>query len=380
MKKVTKFGVAAVCLVFGLLVVVAMVAFGPKAKPREQTPPEALLVSVVNALPASHIINIHAEGTLEPKARVNIAAQATGVVTALNPEFEVGKTVHKGDELAVLDDREYRYQLTRAEAQLAKAQEALAKEQGAAIQAKKEWRDLGNAQANELFLRKPQISAAVAAVSAAEADVAQAQLNVARTKITAPFSGVISERRIELGQLVNNGFIVAELIDTQAAKVALKLTHKQRALLAINTTPNVKLSSDLWGAKQEWRGHITRIAPDVDSNNRLYTVFADISAEHNPPFNFGTFVNAEIMGSPIANVLKLPRSALYQGQWLYSVNAKNQIEIEAVTVLQSNREFVWLEAMAKKDGPYTNPTQYIVRDQGLMQAGMLVRVAEADNE
>ena len=59
--------------------------------------------------------------------------------------------------------------MTRAKAQEARAEEQVALEQGRSRQAKREWRDLGDKTANKLFLRQPQLNAAIASLEAARA-------------------------------------------------------------------------------------------------------------------------------------------------------------------------------------------------------------------
>ena len=371
MKTSSKFALAGGALILGIALIVAVFAFAPKAKPRPQLEAEPLLAYTTQASPQTHTIDVHTQGTLEPKARVKLAAMVSGEIASVHSDFDVGQPVTKGQVLLELDSREYRYTLSRAQAQLATAEEALAQELGRAFQAKKEWRDLGNAAANDLFLRKPQLASAKAALAAAKADVAQAELNIERTRIKAPFSGVISQRMADVGQWVSVSTPVAELIDHTRAVVPLRLTHKERALISLDPTqqPRASFTSALMGVSQTWQGAITRVAPDVGSLNRLYTVYADLSAEGNPAFRFGTFVNATIAGSPIKNVVKLPHTALYNGAWVYVVEPNNTIGIYPANVLQSSRDFVWLLA------PVDKPARYVIRDQALMHAGMAVTLA-----
>ena len=372
MKTSSKFAIAGGALVVGVALIAAVFALAPTAKPKPQLEAEPLLAATVESSPQTHIIDVTTQGTLEPKSRVTLSAMVSGEIVSIHSNFDIGRKVKRGEVLLELDDKEYQYQLSRAKAQHAKAEEALAQELGRAFQAKKEWRDLGNAAANDLFLRKPQLASAKAALASAESDVAQAALNIERTHIKAPFTGVVSQRMANVGQWVSVAMPVAELVDETRATVPLRLNHKERALITIGSAqqPGVRFTSGLMGVNSVWQGAITRIAPDVGSLNRLYTVYADLTAEGNPPFQFGTFVTATIVGSPIDNVVKLPHTALYTGAWVYVVEPNNTITVHPANVLQSSREFVWLLA------PVNHSVRYVIRDQALMHAGMIVKLED----
>ena len=92
----------------------------------------------------------------------------------------------QGDTLLQLDSRDYQIEAVRAKSRIAEAEQILAMEQGRALQAKREWRDLGNVAGNALFLREPQLKAARAALEAAKADLDQVNINLERTTIVAP--------------------------------------------------------------------------------------------------------------------------------------------------------------------------------------------------
>src|SRR5690606_19307376 len=139
-----------------------------------------------------------------------------------------------GEALLQLDPRDYETALDQAEAALADARNTLAQEQGQARQAKREWRDLGNEQANNLFLRKPQLAAAEARVGAAEAGVRQAQLNLERTAIRLPFAGRIVDINVNLGQYVSANTVVASVYDSAVMEVRLPLSTHEMQLLNLN--------------------------------------------------------------------------------------------------------------------------------------------------
>ena len=103
-----------------------------------------------------------------------------------------------------------------------------------------EWRELGSAEANDLFLRKPQLRAAELAVTAAEADVAASKLALERTVIRAPFDGRVLQKRADVGQFVGNGTPLAQVYAIEALELRLPVSDAQLALLPDSLTHIVR--------------------------------------------------------------------------------------------------------------------------------------------
>ena len=116
--------------------------------------------------------------------------------------------------MLALEDNDYQFALLRAKAKVAEAEQYLALEKGKVRQAQREWKDLGNEEANQLFLRKPQMASAAAALSAAKAGLDEAQLNLIRTRIYAPFQGRIANKQVDVGQYITPGTVIAKVYST----------------------------------------------------------------------------------------------------------------------------------------------------------------------
>lgn len=119
---------------------------------------------------------------------------------------EEGQSVRKGDPLVQLDDRDYRAQVARAEAQLAlaKAQWELAEAELARVRT---LHRQGVASRQELDIHESRARVAQAAVQQAEADLRQARVNLDYTILRAPTDGVILAKTKEVGEIaVPGGF------------------------------------------------------------------------------------------------------------------------------------------------------------------------------
>ena len=114
-------------------------------------------------LPSDHSIPVRTQGTVEPVRRVGLVAQVGGKVEAVSELFLDGRFSSRGH--MELEKADYEFAIARAVAQEAAAAQRVAEEQGRNLQAQREWRDLGTNEANDLFLRKPQLRAAEASLA-----------------------------------------------------------------------------------------------------------------------------------------------------------------------------------------------------------------------
>lgn len=150
-------------------------------------------------------------GRLEAVESVEVRPRVTGYIDSVN--FTEGSVVKKGDLLFVIDQRPYRAELAKAEADLARAVaraelnktdvERSEKLLGVKAVSREEYDQRLNAQRESL-----------ANVEAARAAVTTAKLNLEFTRITAPISGRVSRAAITAGNLVTGGSTQATLLTT----------------------------------------------------------------------------------------------------------------------------------------------------------------------
>jgi multidrug efflux pump subunit AcrA (membrane-fusion protein) len=200
-------------LVIGLTAIAATIVLRPTPQPRPVKEVHLQEVKVVLANPHTQAVNVNTQGNVEPRRQIDVISQVAGTIVQVSPQFASGGFFAKGSELVQIDPRDYQVALARANAALLEAEKLVAGERGLARQAAREWRDLGNGDANDLFLRKPQLAAAEAQVAAAKAERDHARLNVERTQITLPFAGRVRNTWVDLGQFVGMGTKIATVYD-----------------------------------------------------------------------------------------------------------------------------------------------------------------------
>ena len=367
-------------LAYGLLV--------GKPRPAPDSPPVLAppLVDVIVAEPAQRSLSVTTQGTVRPLREIKVVSRVAGRVERVAPKFAEGGFFKAEAELVKVEDVDYQFAIARAESQVAAARQRLAEERGRALQAKREWRDLGTDEANALFLRKPQIASAEADLKASEADLASAQLDLERTVVSVPFNGRISEKQVDIGQYVTPGTAIATVYSTDAVEVRLPLTGRQVALLDLplnydnnpsgqTTNVPVVLRARFADRDWEWQGHIVRTDASIDENSRVVYAVAEVdkpfardAESERPPLSPGMFVHASISGRELPGVTEIPDTALRNDNTVLLVGSGDKAVSRPVQVLDSNGRSAWVQGIEAGE-------RVIVRDTPRLVAGGAVRIS-----
>lgn len=346
-------------LVVGLALCAWLFWGKPAPQPTAIKATSAPMVDVFAFQPQSLQLLVNTQGTIQPRRQIDLIAQVAGKVESVADSFAEGGFFARDQVLVQLEQQDYRFAAQRARAAVADAEQLLAMEKGRVRQAKREWRDLGDADANALFLRKPQLASAEAALDAARADLEQAQLQLQRTTLRAPFAGRVLEQFVDRGEYLPAGSAVARIHSTDSVEVRLPLSDRQVAMLDLSYGQDdsrildipVRLSGRFGGRDWEWQGTITRTDASIDSSSRVIYVVAEIAEPFlpdaqtgRPPLMIGQFVRAQISGRMQDDAVVLPRHALRPEDRVWLLDENNHVHIKQVTVLQSDVERVTVVA------------------------------------
>ncbi|KFZ39159.1 RND transporter MFP subunit [Shewanella mangrovi] len=341
--------IAIVLLTIVLIVVLFKSMKPPEKKPEDETLP---VVKVVTAEPQTVTLSLSSYGTVNPKYRTQLVSEVQGRIQQVAPQFVAGGMVKKGDELAVIEPFDYQAALKQAEANLAQAQASLEEERARGEVAKVDFKGFSGVPP-ELGLRKPQLKQEQANVKYAEAELDRARRNLERTVIRAPYDAIVSSRSVNLGQYVTVGTNLGELFDTDIAEVRLPLANKELAYLESVDNPytEVTLTAQLAGKTVNWQAHIVRSEGVVDPDNRMVYLVAEVQDPYlrhtiaqtgQLALKFGSFVDAEIRGRTLSNVVKLPRY-LVRNNKVAVVNDEDRIEMRSVKVVRTDLQDIYLQ-------------------------------------
>lgn len=371
-------------VVIGVFIAFKILTGKPKPDPKPIVAPAPIEVSVIQAEPTAQSLMVTTQGTAEPAVATRLSSEVMGQVLSISEHYRPGGFFKQGDVLLSVDDTQYRLALARAESQLAAARQRLAEERGRALQAQREWRDLGSESANALFLRQPQIEASQAAVQAAEIEVAKAERDLEKTKIKAPFDGRVRQKLVDLGQYIGVGMPVAEVYSTDEVRIQLPLTDKQLAMLDLRLLESanpevdqVTISAQVAGQTWTWNGRLVGTGADVDIQSRVHFVMVAVDDPFGfnddndyPPLTPGLFVSATLRGKPIEGVTQLPRSAIHTDGTIRWVDDQDILREHGVDLLQSDGQQAWVLGLDRAMNVVTQLPAGVL-------AGTRVRTADA---
>ncbi len=216
--------------------------------------PSAHLVAVATAERRPVSLEFEATGSLVARRLRRVYSEEAGRVVEL--PWREGDRVARGALLARLDDALLRAELAKAEARRAQAEADLRRLE----------RLSGRRLASEEAL-----AAARTALALARAEERALRLRVARTRITAPFPGVVTQRLAEPGDVVAAGTHLLTLVDP--ASLVARVTAPAQVVVRLRPGDATQLRIDALGGG--WRpARIVRVFPAVDPRTRQGTLEA----------------------------------------------------------------------------------------------------------
>lgn len=343
-------------LALGVVGVAALSATAPQPEKKEETV-RTISMFVEPVVSRAVTLTVSTQGEVRPKTEIDLISQVTGRVKSISDDFVDGGSVLSGQTLIKVEDEDYNFAVTVAEANVAEATAQFARTRADADIVAKQWAKWVDGTPTDLALRKPQVAQATAKLKAAEANRDKARLYLSRTEISVPFKGRVRTKGVDIGQFVSAGSKVGRVFATDVAEIRLPLSDRQLAILnlpmAYNAEsgqgPRVTLSANIAGRTYEWEGQLVRTAAAIDPQTRMLYAVAEVkdpygaAAIDGMPLAMGLFVSAKIEGKTYDNGVVMPRSALRTGNKAYVITADNKMSIRDVSVLSSSPEGVIVE-------------------------------------
>ena len=220
----------------------------------------------------------------------------------------------------------------------------------------------------------------MASANLADARIAleQAEWDLARIEITAPFEGRVREESVDVGQFVSRGAAIASIYATDYAEIRLPIADDQLAYLRLpnmreaneDEGPAVRLRARFAGMEHEWMGRVVRTEGEIDPRSRMVHVVARVehpyrtdedAGDARAPLAVGLFVQAEIEGPVLEDVIVVPRYAMRDDSHVLVVDAENRLRTRSVEVLRIDRDDVLIRSdLAAGERICVSPIQIVV--------------------
>jgi membrane fusion protein (multidrug efflux system) len=269
-------------------------------KPRKPRSRSAHLVEIVTARRQSVSLKTTRTGTLKPERIVRIFNQEEGRVVFL--PHRPGDKVRKADILLRLDDALLRAEFAKASATRKQAQ-------------------LNLSRIRRLVRKRlssdDELTRARTALTVARAEESLLRTRLGYTVARAPFSGVITERKLEPGDIAPRYTHILTLIDP--ASLITEVDISELFLPHLKKGSPVRVRIDALGSKV-FTGRILRIHPDVNPRTRQGRI--EIRLDPVPQGARGGQLCRVTLSTPHVNRVMVPFGALrrdQKGQYLYTI-------------------------------------------------------------
>jgi membrane fusion protein (multidrug efflux system) len=199
------------------------------------------------------------------------AAQDLERMKALVAKEEVSRQQY---DLAVAAAGSYHAQVESAESQVREAEQGVrvAESQVAQQQARLAEAQTTVASARtapqQVAVTQARAESAAARVEQMRASVEQAQLNLEYTTVRAPASGIVSQRSVEVGQVVQAGQPLLAVIPLDLDNIWVTANFKETQLKNMRPGQGVTISVDTYGSR-EYRGHVDSVAAVTGARSSL---------------------------------------------------------------------------------------------------------------
>lgn len=297
-------------------------------------------------------------GTVQVKTTAQVVPQVSGMVESCSANFVDGGFFKAGEPLITIDQRDYLLAVESADAAVARSQVALDVEEAEAAVARDEWDRLhpGKEPTSTLVLREPQIREAKANVNASTAQLKMAQLALERTVISMPFDGRVSEESVDVGQYLMPGQSVATVYATDVVEIIVPMEDKDLAWFDVPSGydgggknvegAEVAIKADFGGKKHGWEGRVVRTTGRIDATSRMVSVVIEVQRPFDlvgdrPALVPGMFVEVQIQGRSLKDVIRIPRHGLRSGSRVW-VNNDGRLKVAEVTIARLDDQYAYI--------------------------------------
>ncbi|WP_449410909.1 efflux RND transporter periplasmic adaptor subunit [Methylobacterium komagatae] len=300
------------------LAALALGACKPTEETHEAAPVRPVLTQV--AQPSDSVTFGPFAGTVEPRYQSQLGFQIPGRMVAR--DVTMGDLVKQGQRLAALDPVVSRFDLTRAEADLADARGQA--ENAMAAEARTRRLLAGNAVSQAaLDQAVAKRDTTQARLSQAEASLQKARDQMGYTELKAEFDGVVTQRLAEVGQVLSAGQGVVTVARPDARDAVVDIPEDLVGAMPANGLFTVSLQS---APEITARGRVRETAPFAETSTRTRRIRMTLE-DPNPAFRLGATITVSLSRAKPRNFVLPATALLYEGErrsvWVVAADGKS---------------------------------------------------------
>jgi len=323
-----------------------------------QSPPPAP-VAVDEARLDTFSASLWVSGTVISQNDALIAAETVGRITWV---AEVGESIEEGQPIAIIDATDLELELQDKQATL----ESLKARERYLVSNLDRLNHLVSkkvASVNQLDEARSELDMITQEIRRAEVAVAQTSRRIDQTRVLAPFSGIVAERQVQVGEFVARGSEVARLVDTKNREI------RAQAPLSVSGYIREGLEVSVEHQDMAMLSPVKRVIPVGDERSRMFEVRI---AANDPAWVVGSPVRVALPNSDPRRLVAIPRDALVlRGSEMFVLRVTSDNHIEKVQVDTG----IGLGRLVEVIGDVSGGDRVVTRGAERLQAGQEVQIA-----
>jgi len=333
-------------------------------------PPRATPVSVVAAVERDAPVLLEGLGNVVAYNTINLKSRVDGSITKI--AFTEGQQVRQGQLLLQIDPRPFQVALEQAQATMHRDQTQLTVQKRNYERYQQLFKE-GVVSREQLDQQESQTGALEGTVKADQSQIDNQKLNIAYCRITAPISGRIGLRQVDVGNMVKANDSNALVVITQQQPIAVTFTLPEDSLSRVaRAMAHSRLVVDAYNRDDQQKigsGELLTIDNQIDSTTgtvKLKAVFQNKDSSLWP----NQFVNIKLLLETQKNAIVIPAAAVQrgvQGAYVYVLKSDNTVEMRIIKTGLSLGSDVVIDAGLKAG------EQVVVDGQDKLQNGSAVQ-------
>ncbi len=304
----------------GLLVALLLAGCGSKDEPATSVVSAAsqatIQAAVVEITTVQVPVRVEVTGQVQPIFQATLSSRIQGTIDKLL--VREGTQVSKGETLIQLDNRDVKADLARASAEVENARTQLKRM---------------NSLLKDQAVSKQEVENASRAFKVAEANRKAVLAQLSYTVVKAPFDGVITEKKVEAGELASPGQPLLKMEDPR--QLRLEATVAEGDLKSISRGDKIPVMIDALGA-QVLNGIVSQILPAGDPQTHTFMVKVDLPGTHGLKTGmFGRFQ----LDKGTAKTILIPSSGVVERGELTSVFVVGSDQVARLRWIKAGRRF-----------------------------------------
>ena len=353
----------------------ALVRSGKK-RPISQAKRPITEVEIITAKRQNVLTHLTGYGTVRGKREVLIIPEVGGKIISISPNFKSGYTVRKDEPLLAIDTQATRVRIDQTKAEISKLRAQIQSINQESLNLKRNLEIITDnvnlaekeVKKNESLIAKNMVSEQAldasrqrylreknskinyenqlamiplktgelnAAITVRKAELADAMLKIEKSKINAPFDGVIYDESVEISQVVQAGQSVGMLVDVSVQEVPVDLNVENIGHFNFNISQKLPCTV-FWDAQNnapaQWKGFISRVERINEASRTVRVVVEVPNHRASPKLTKGMFCRVVLPGRRYKDAIAIPPGALHDNDTVY-IEDGSKLKIKKVKVL-----------------------------------------------